>query len=259
MTEAAPAGSSVTTSTLILVHGAWHRGACWAPLASALRDPALTVLAPDLPGHGDDPLPRQQVTLKRYVSSIVALLDAQPQPITLLGHSMAGIIVSAAAALRPEKIARLIYLCAYLPGDGESVFDLIALNRQHEPLTPIELALEMSSDKRHCTVAAEQIIPLFYPQAAPQLAAAAQAAFGSQATLPLAAGAKLTGKAFAQLQKTYICCTNDRVIPLHHQRRMLARQPCNTVLILEADHCPFLSCPDILAHTLRDCLTASAH
>src|SRR5690606_10900829 len=154
------------SNTLLLVHGAWHSGGCWTRLAQALRDSTLSVLTPDLPGHGDDPLPQHQVTLKRYVARLVALLDAAAQPVTLLGHTMAGIAVSAAAALRPEKITQLIYLCAYLPRDGESVFDLIALNRQHEPPTPIERALEISNDKRSCTVAAQQIIPLFYPQAA---------------------------------------------------------------------------------------------
>lgn len=211
------------------------------------------MLTPDLPGHGASTLPLAKVTLKAYVDALLDLLDQFEAPVTLVGHSMAGIVVAEAATRRPDKVARLVFLCAYLPRDGESLFDVIALNRSHEPFTAIDLALEMSADKRTCTVDPDQIVPLFYNLAPADVAARAKAAFCVQATLPLAAKAHVDALAWERLKRTYILCAQDRVIPVHHQRRMLTRQHCEVLLQLDADHSPFLSCPEQLALILQAC------
>jgi pimeloyl-ACP methyl ester carboxylesterase len=218
-----------------------------------LEAQGFTVLTPDLPGHGANSLPLNKVTLKTYVNFLLDLIDGIDGKVTLVGHSMAGIVVSEVAARRPDKIARLVYLCAYLPRDGESLFDLIALNRSHEPFTAIDMAMQMSDDKRSCTIASEQIIPLFYTQAPAALAANARADFCVQATLPLAAQVQLDEQAWAEVKRTYILCTQDKVIPVHHQRRMVTRQHCDVLLQLDADHSPFLSCPEQLALLLGAC------
>ncbi|MEY4642554.1 MAG: hypothetical protein RLZZ227_2548 [Pseudomonadota bacterium] len=211
------------------------------------------MLTPDLPGHGANSAPLNKVTLKAYVNFLLELIDSIDGKVTLVGHSMAGIVISEVAARRPGKIARLVYLCGYLPRDGESLFDLIALNRSHEPFTAIDLALQMSDDKRTCTIATDQIIPLFYNQVPAELAARAKADFCVQATLPLAAQVQLDEQGWDQVKRTYILCTQDKVIPVHHQRRMLTRQHCDVLLQLDGDHSPFLSCPEQLALLLGAC------
>lgn len=237
-------------STFVLVHGAWHSGACWKAVANLLTAQGCKVLTPDLPGHGNNALPLAKVTLKAYVNSLLDLLDGLDEAVTLVGHCMAGLVVSEVAARRPDKVARLVYVCAYLPRDGESLFEIIALNRSHEPFTAIDLAMQMSDDKRSCTIAADDIVPLFYQLAPADVAAAAKSGFGIQATLPLAAKVQLDAASFARVPRTYIACTRDKVIPVHHQRRMLTRQPCDELLQLDADHSPFLSCPEQLAALL---------
>lgn len=236
--------------SLILVHGAWHDHHCWDTVRDLLVAAGLEVQCPDLPGHGVHPLPLAKVSSRRYLAALLELLDAAAEPVVLLGHSMAGSVITEAACQRPDKVRRLVYLCAYLPRPGESIFDLIALNRGHEPMIPIELALDLSADRRSCHIDPAQVIPLFYndvPAARAQLLAQR---FSAQASLPLAAAARFDQRVFAALDTVYICCTRDRVIPLHHQRRMLARQPCRSLLQIEADHSPFHSCPQQLAELL---------
>jgi len=200
-------------------------------------------------------MPPAKITLKTYVANLSQLLDTIPGKVILVGHSMAGIIISEVAARCPGKIACLVYLCAYLPQHGDSLFGLIAQNRSPgEAPTAIELALQMSADKRSCTIPAEDYIPLFCQLAPADVAQEARTALAVQATLPLAAAVDLQGTGFAGLPRTYIACTEDRVIPLRHQHRMLARQPCDTLLQIESDHSPFLSQPRQLAALLAACI-----
>jgi pimeloyl-ACP methyl ester carboxylesterase len=235
---------------LLLVHGAWHDHRCWTEVSSLLAAKGVDVSCPDLPGHGTNALPLSRVTLKQYVAAIVQLLEAATEPVILVGHSMAGMVVTEAACQVPHKVHSLVYLCAYLPLPGQSVFELIALNRGHEPLTPIELALELSTDKRSCSIDTDQIIPLFYTDAPTGAVPMLQQRFATQASLPLSSAARFEQRTFEALDTVYICCTRDKVIPLHHQRRMLARQSCKTLLQIEADHSPFHSCPHHLAELL---------
>lgn len=234
----------------MLVHGAWHAGSCWSAVAALLVARGFRVFTPDLPGHGSSELPTQKVTLKAYVSAVLELLESIDGKVLLVGHSMAGIVIPEVAARAPQRLAGLVYLGAYLPRHNESLFDLIALNRSHEPFTAIELAMQMSDDKRSCSIREEDIIPLFYPLAAPPVAEQAKRRFGIQATLPLAAKVNLEHGDMSGVPRTYILTTQDKVIPLHHQRRMLARQACETLLQIDADHSPFLSRPAELAELL---------
>ena len=237
-------------TTFVLVHGAWHDGSCWTTVATLLRAQGNVVLTPDLPGHGTDATALTKVTFKSYVTALIDILASVPTNIVLVGHSMGGMVITEAAARMPEKISRLIYVSAYLPRSDESVFDLIALNRSHEPFTAIELAMHMSEDKRSCSIDEAEIIPLFYNMTPPELAAHAKAIFGRQATLPLAAKVKVDLAVLEPIACTYICCSKDKVIPLHHQRRMLARRTCGTLLQIESDHSPFYSAPAQLAALL---------
>jgi pimeloyl-ACP methyl ester carboxylesterase len=243
----------LSESTFVLVHGAWHDGSCWAAVANILRAQGHAVITPDLPGHGSDKTPLTKVTFKSYVTSLIDLLGSQPEKTVLVGHSMSGMVITEVASRLPQKISQLVYVSAYLPRHDESVFDLITLNRSHEPFTAIELAMQMSADKRSCTIEEADIIPLFYHLAPLELATHAKTIFGTQATLPLAAKVNVDQLVLDAIPSTYISCSKDKVIPLHHQRRMLTRRTCNTLLQIETDHSPFYSAPAELAAVLAAC------
>lgn len=245
-------------ATYVLVHGAWHDGRCWQALAERLQAQGSMVLMPDLPGHGSNALPLEDVSLKRYVQCLQALLKQQAEPVVLLAHSMAGIPATMAACDLPDKIARLVYLCAYLPRPGDSVFSLIDTLRGEEPATGIEQAISLSADKRRCLLDPQQAAELFYHDLPEAEARHLVASLGLQSSLPLAAKARFSQELFESLNSVYIYCTRDRVIPPLHQRRMLARQSCRTLLQAELDHSPFHSNPDLLARLLLSCAEPSA-
>ncbi len=106
-------------ATYVLIHGAWHGAWCWDKVVSLLKMKGHRVEAPDLPGHGKDRTPIGEVSLEAYAEKICKVLDAELEPVILVGHSMGGIAISQAAEYLPDKIETLVYLTAFLLRDGE--------------------------------------------------------------------------------------------------------------------------------------------
>src|SRR5579883_1101304 len=104
-------------STFILIHDAWQSAWCWRRVAPLLTLAGHTVLAPDLPSHGDDLTPLACVTLEAYVRCITDLLDTRPaeEQVILVGHGFAGMVISQVAEQRSARVQGLVYLNALLP------------------------------------------------------------------------------------------------------------------------------------------------
>src|SRR4028119_769526 len=109
--------------TFVLIHGAFHGAWCWDKATPFLEQGGHEVVALDLPGHGEDQTPAVEVTLEAYASRVVESLDAMPGPVVLVGHSLSGTVISQVAERRPEKIDKLVYLCALLLPSGKSAIE----------------------------------------------------------------------------------------------------------------------------------------
>lgn len=113
-------------SSFVLVHGSWHGAWCWYKVAPRLRGLGHKVFAVDMPGHGRNPKPPQGIGLGDYFDAIVKAVDRAAEPVVLVGHSRGGIAISQAGEARPDGIARLVYLAAYMLRSGETVLDVAA-------------------------------------------------------------------------------------------------------------------------------------
>lgn len=232
----------------VLVHGAWHGAWCWKKVVPELARLGHSAVTPDLPGLGDDRTPAGSVTLDDYAARIAEVLDAQAEPSILVGHSMGGMAISAAAELRPAKVRRLVYLCAFLPRHGES---LIALEeRNADPRVPPHIR----PDKENftATLDPDAVVDLFYHDCPADDVAFAKSRLRPQSFLPLTAAVTLTGRNFGRIPRAYIECTEDRAIVIAFQRLMHGVSPCERVAALETSHSPFFSAPALLARTLSD-------
>lgn len=96
----------------LLVHGSWHGAWCWRDVLPLLREMGHDAKAIDLPGHGDDTTPPSKVTLAAYSDAVIAAM--RPDTI-LVGHSMGGYPITAAAEKATQRVAHLVYLAAYVP------------------------------------------------------------------------------------------------------------------------------------------------
>src|SRR5437868_467724 len=111
-------------STYVLVHGAFHGSWCWEKIVPLLKQVGHQVEILDLPGHGQDKTPLREITLATYTKRVCETLEAQVEPVILVGHSMSGIVITQVAEERPEKIQTLVFLTARLLQNGQSVFQI---------------------------------------------------------------------------------------------------------------------------------------
>jgi len=113
-------------STFVLVHGAWHGGWCWDRVVPLLRAGGHEVHTPTLTGLSERAhLLSPQVGLDIHTEDVVRLLDTLDlRDVVLVGHSYAGQLVTTVADARPERIARRVYLDAFVGVDGETAVSL---------------------------------------------------------------------------------------------------------------------------------------
>ncbi len=92
---------------LVLLHGLGEDSTGWDEVAAAFAG-RFRVLAVDLRGHGGSDWPGiYSLALMR--DDVLGLLDAlKLGPVTLMGHSLGGVVAFAVAQARPDRVARLI-------------------------------------------------------------------------------------------------------------------------------------------------------
>ncbi|WP_443970610.1 alpha/beta fold hydrolase [Sphingobium sp. CR28] len=234
----------------VFIHGAWLGGWTFDAVGQRLSAMGHVVDAPDLPGMnggggGDAP------TLADWsafaVERCTALRQRSGQPVLLVGHSRGGVVLSRAAEEAPDAIAGLIYLCAMmLPGGSVgSAWDA------HLLANPALAALVNSTPNGEGTcLDREHVAELFAQNATEADAEMLAARIVTEPNAPRRGTLRLTPERYGPVPRTYIACTQDRVIPIARQRDMIARQPGTKTIEIEADHSPFLSAPDALARAL---------
>jgi pimeloyl-ACP methyl ester carboxylesterase len=119
-------------TTYVLVHGAWHGGWCWQRVSRLLQDKGHTVHAPTLTGVGErSHLSNPGINLTTHVLDVVNEIRwKELEDLILVGHSYGGMVITGAAERLPGKIASIVYLDAFLPADGQSLYDI--LGQEHE-------------------------------------------------------------------------------------------------------------------------------
>jgi pimeloyl-ACP methyl ester carboxylesterase len=237
-------------SQFLLIHGACHGAWCWHKAIPELEKRGHRAQAIDVPGQGQDQTPLGNVTLDTMADRVVTALTEIAGPVVLVGHSMAGMVISATAEKAPDRIKTLVFLCAFLPRDGES---LLALGTTHSG-EPSRVRKNMIVDADHIsgTIMLDKVRDLFYHDCTDADVAYASARLRPQALGAHSTPVHLTQERFGRIPRVYVECTQDRALTIEKQRDMVAKSPPIDVRTLDSSHSPFLSMPDKLAATLMD-------
>ncbi|WP_296681084.1 alpha/beta fold hydrolase [Novosphingobium sp.] len=118
----------------ILVHGAWGGGHQFNRLADNLRGAGHRVLIAQLTGLGARAhLASPSINLETHIDDVVQQIDsADLSGFILVGHSYGGMVIAGVASRLGGRIARIVYLDAFLPQDGQSLWDVVGpFERNH--------------------------------------------------------------------------------------------------------------------------------
>ena len=112
-------------ATFVLVHGAFHGGWCWQRLTPYLQAAGHVVYTPTLTGLGErSHLLSPTINLTCHIQDVINLILYEDlDDVILVGHSYAGMVISGVADQCAARIARLVYLDAFVPENGETALD----------------------------------------------------------------------------------------------------------------------------------------
>jgi pimeloyl-ACP methyl ester carboxylesterase len=214
------------TKDVMLVHGAWADGSSWSKLIPLLERRGFHVTAVQLP----------LTSVAEDVATLRRAIALGPSPLLLVGHSYAGVVITEAGS--DPKVNGLVYISAYAPDVGQSVFSLNAL----VPKTPV--MEEIRPNEGFLSLTTEGISADFaqdLPDTEKQTLAVTQGpvavvAFSTPATVP----------AWYAKPSWYMVASEDRVISPQLEAMMAQKINAETTTV-HSSHVIMLSRPEAVA------------
>ncbi|MPZ59247.1 MAG: alpha/beta fold hydrolase [Rhizobiales bacterium] len=113
-------------ATFLVAHGAWTAAWGWKKMHPLLLAAGHRLVTPTLTGLGERAhLATPDIGLDTHIQDILGVLDCEDlRDVILIGHSYGGMVVTGVADRARGRIAQLVYLDAFVPQDGQSLFDL---------------------------------------------------------------------------------------------------------------------------------------
>jgi pimeloyl-ACP methyl ester carboxylesterase len=219
-----------TAGTVVLVHGGFVDGSGWQGVYHQLRKDDYSVSVVQNP----------TLSLEGDAAATKRVIDAQSEPVILVGHSYGGAVITEAGT--DPNVSALVYIAAFAPDAGESVNTLIAdLPPETGPpiLPPENGFLLLDRTKFHEAFAADVDAELT------KFMADSQVPWGLDA-----AGGTISEPAWRSKPSWYLVTTDDRMIPPSLQREMSERAG-STVVETPGSHSIYVSQPAVVANLIE--------
>lgn len=283
LAKASAAKKGPGQTTFVLVHGAWHNSLTWSRVVGPLSALGHRVVTLDLPGHGvnarfptsyfgtdreaflNERSPSADLTLEDAADAVLEVLRGlDPGRVVLVGHSMAGHMLSRVAEREPSRIARLVYLTAFMPVNRPSFADYIALPEAKTEGgsaamlgDPAKIGASRIDPRSPDPAYMAKIHKAFYGD----VDEATFRAFANGLTpdQPLhffADSPKVTRERWGQVPRSYIVCERDGALAPALQELFIKEADAFTpdnrthVVRLKSSHSPFASQPEKLVQVL---------
>lgn len=233
------------TKTMVLVHGAFGDQHAFDAVAPLVRDAGYRVVTLDLPGHGSDSTSPNQVTLQTYVDAVGSIVNGADQ-FVLVGHSMAGMVVSQVAESLADRVRSLVYIAAYLPQDGQSLQQLAETDSE----SLVGRNMEFAPDYSTATIRKDSVVEAIAADLSPELQKIIVDNQKPEPLRPFQEAVHLSAGRFGRVRKAYLRTGCDRAVTPSLQSRMLAAYPNMPTTSLPTSHLPFLAQPQECAKAL---------
>lgn len=225
------------SKNIVLVHGAFADGSSWSKVIPLLLAKGYKVTAVSNP----------LTTFQEDVAATKRAIAAQDGPVTLVGHSYGGVIITEAG--NDPKVTALVYVAAFAPDAGQSIVEIskpfppppgpqtvVPVGDGFILLSPegvaTDFAQDLNKDEKALMIATQ-------PQTSGSI-------FGAQPTQA----------AWRSKPSWYIVASNDRMIAPEHEASM-AKHLDATTTTLPSSHVVMLSHPKEVAKVIEDAATGA--
>jgi pimeloyl-ACP methyl ester carboxylesterase len=113
-------------ATFLVCHGAWSAGWAWKKMRPLMHAAGHRLITPSYTGLGERVhLASPSIDLEAHIEDILNVIKYDDlRDVVLIGHSYGGMVATGVADRARDRIAQLVYLDAFVPDDGQSLFDL---------------------------------------------------------------------------------------------------------------------------------------
>ena len=217
--------------SIVLVHGAFVDASGWKPVYDILTRDGYEVLVVQNP----------TVTLKDDVEATRQVIARASKPVVLVGHSYGGAVITEAGA--DPKVRSLVYLAAFAPDVGETVFELATRPTPGEegaPLLPPSDGFLLVDPAKFPAAFAPDVDPV-----TTRFMAASQVPWGLGAVQ-----AKIAKAAWKDKPVRFMLTTRDHMVPPSTQRFLATRAKAKIVEI-QSSHAVMLAHPSEVAELIE--------
>lgn len=221
---------------IVLVHGAFADGSGWGDVIHLLTQRGFDVTAVQNPltSFSDDVATTQRV------------IDAQSDPVVLVGHSYGGAVITTAAVDRPN-VKALVYIAAFGPDAGDDLQSLLTQypSKIGGALVPDAAGFLYIDKKKFAEVFAADVSERDLSILSSAQKPIASATFGQKYDTP----------AWKTIPSWYLVASEDQAINPDLQR-MFAKRMNATTREVKSSHVPFASNPEVVADIIIEAADA---
>jgi pimeloyl-ACP methyl ester carboxylesterase len=219
---------------VVLVHGAFADGSGWEPVFNILKKDGYSVAVVQHP----------ETSYAEDLKFTKAVIDQQPGPVVLVGHSYGGAVITEAG--NHPKVAALVYIAAFGLDVGESCASI------EQGLSPATNGIKATPDNYFYIDQA-----VFHADFAADLPED-QAAFMATSQVLISADSftsPVETPAWKSKPSWYMVATEDRSINPDQERMMAKRMKATTVEV-KSSHVAYMSHPKETAKLIEDAATS---
>jgi pimeloyl-ACP methyl ester carboxylesterase len=232
-------------AVIVLAHGAWSAAWAWKKMRPLMVAAGHQFFAPTYTGLGERAhLASPSNDLNTHIQDVLGVLEFEDlHEVTLIGHSYGGMVATGVADRVPGRIARLIYLDAFVPANGQSLIDFLPAAERERLLDSVT-----TGDGWRVT-----------PNPIPPDTTSQDAAWVAQFRMPQSLKCfeqRLHLQTELDLPRSYIHCTRyaDKK-PFAQFARQARREPGWQIYELDASHSPNITAPGPLMEVIEQTLS----